>query len=321
MPLPYICLDNYEGIIMKRDSRELDGAIFRGLKTCMGIMVASEQYLLAIHHPGFELSNSFSAITDWTESKDFGAISDVTICVNPNFPRARDMLPSIWGDKLREMLGFEGGIGCHIMHDATGILQVHRVSLAFEELSASALTALGQAQLLINDVKTPASRHHYLATRLHYHRGAKDLCRLKVMSRRAFLDKPCEDDLDREIASHVHAVQQNPKKAIGELARQLSQSALWVKVLDLDLYSSKARHTHELVGRLQHYFLFLEALAELPFEQRKLCRQQIIQLSRQGEIFTSLVKPTTDTTTLLNWLASDNAGEPEEKSRDEHKIS
>ena len=160
MPLPYVCLDNYEGIIMKRDSAQLDGVIFRGLRTCMGLIIVSEQYLLAIHHPGFELSNSFSAITEWTEREDFGVISDVIICVNQDFPRARDMLPDVFGDKLRESIGFEGTVGCHIMHDATGILQVHKVNLDIEGLSSSALTTLGQVALLINGTKTPASRHH-----------------------------------------------------------------------------------------------------------------------------------------------------------------
>ncbi|MCH9756954.1 MAG: hypothetical protein K0U37_07180 [Gammaproteobacteria bacterium] len=321
MTLSSICLDNYEGIVMKRDSAQLDGVIFRGLKTCTGIIVASEHYLLAIHHPAFELSNSFSAIQAWTSREDFGVVSDLIICANRQFPRARDMHPVAFGMRIASAIGFEGEVKTHVESDDSGIFRVHKTNLEIELLTVSTLNEMAAAKLLLNGEKTVASRYHYLIARLAYHGGERALCSINIMTRRQFLEMPLESIWHDAIALHVQRLRENTAEAVGALAQEICQAPLWVTVLDLDIYASKAEHAKGLVGKLQRYFLFLEQLAAFPNRRKQAeCRQAIINFSKQGDHFVALVAPTEDTSTLLSWLTTDNTKEPEIRSQHECKM-
>ena len=64
---PYVLLDVYEGIVLKNDSTQLQGGILRGLKTCIGIVITSEKYLIILHHPAFIVDNTFQEIQNWVQ--------------------------------------------------------------------------------------------------------------------------------------------------------------------------------------------------------------------------------------------------------------
>lgn len=283
--LPYVCLDMYEGIILRRDSTLLQGAIFRGLKACIGIIIESEKFLIIIHHPAFLLSNTFSAIQYWTQKTEFGAMTDIHIYKNVSYPENNQYvsLAEHLCTELRAHLDYRGMTHIHRLTDINGIFQINKDTVEAITLTHADYNSLEPRPLNYN--KTVMSRAHYLTCRLAYHRQDMENCGLKIMVRSDFEKNPAENTMDPDISEHLNQLHTYSSNRMRELAFQLCTNPIWTKVLDLDLVSSP----EQLRIKLENYGAFLLQMASIPVLVKKQFAADLRKLSSYQEQLMALI--------------------------------
>lgn len=283
--LPYVCLDMYEGIILKKDSTMLQGAIFRGLKSCIGIIIESERFLIIIHHPGFILFNTFEVIQHWTQKSEFGSITGIHIYKNMCYPE-NDQYVSLaehFGNEVKAHLRYLGTVRIHRLADINGLFQINKDTVEAITLSKADYNAMEPHPL--NYHKTMMSRAHYLTCRLAYHRGDKENCGIKIMVRSDFEKKPAENILDPDISEHLNQLNTYSSNCMRQLVFQLCANPLWTKVLDLDLVSNP----EQLLVKLENYGLFLINMASISTTVKNKFVADLRKLSSYQEQLMALV--------------------------------
>ncbi len=285
---PCVLLDVYEGIVLKNDSTQLQGGILRGLKTCIGIVITSEKYLIILHHPAFIVDNTFQEIQNWIDKAEFGPIDEIYVYKNDAYPLNAEFPLSLFCQQLKDVLNFPKNIQVTHVSDPIGMFQINKSSPHIATSITIAQCRLAEPPHL-NANKTPMSRAHYLASRLAYHRGDFSNCRIKIMTRINFGEKPSIDNLAPEIQQHIDLITIYAPGNIQQLATQLCTSPIWTKVLDLDRLDHTEVSLNQLIIKLENYCVFLLQCISPSDKVKQKYIHDIKQLSQQKNILITMI--------------------------------
>jgi hypothetical protein len=285
---PYVLLDVYEGIVLKNDSTQLQGGILRGLKTCIGIVITSEKYLIILHHPAFIVDNTFQEIQNWVDKTEFGPIHEIYVYKNDAYPLNTKCPPSLFCQLLKDALHFPKNIQITHVSDPVGMFQINKSSPHIATSITIEQCRLGEPPHL-NANKTLMSRAHYLSSRLAYHRGDFSNCRIKIMTRINFGEKPSIDSLAPEIQQHIARITVYAPYNIQQLATQLCTNPIWAKVFDLDRLDHTEGSLNQLIIKLENYCVFLLQCISPLDEVKQKYIHDIKQLSQQKNILITMI--------------------------------
>ena len=284
--LPYICLDMYEGVVLRKNSTMLQGAIFRGLRSCIGIVIESEQFVIFLHHPAFILDNTFAAILEWTRRREFGSITQIHIYKNIYYPNNDQHVDTAayFCQELITNLSFSGPGQINELSDPNGFFLLNK-----EDLRRAIPIMPTECQMMeprnTNQSKTLMSRAHYLGSRLAYHRGDHQACSIKIMMRADFEKKPEHSDLAPEILSQVVALRTYTSDRIRDMAFEICADPIWAKVLDLDLVSTP----EQLLIKLQNHCVFLLEISTMSQALKNNYIKDIKKLSAHQETLMAIL--------------------------------